>query len=300
MPERSGYCTSVGAEARGARMVTTSSVRHNPALAARSSGTATAILRVGWFAKGIVYVLAGVLAVAVWRSHTPAQEGEASPTGAVAQVRHATGGALLVGMLALGLFAYSLWRLLSAAMPGANDANAWLHRVGYIVSAVLYAVLGLGAARLAFESSNSRADGNQQVSDLSRRLMEHAAGRWAVGIVGAITIGVGIYRAAKGVRRDVDDELDLSTMTATQRTTLEWLAAVGEIGRGVGIGLVGVFLLRSSWNYDAQEATGLDGALRRMLTHWWGGPIVALVGVGFGAYGAFCLATFRHRRLERN
>ena len=281
-------------------MTTTGSMHHNPALLARDSPAATAVLRVGWFAKGLVYSLAGVLAIVVWNSYAPEQQGEASPTGAVAEVRDVPGGALLVGVLAAGLLTYSIWRLLSAAMPGTGDAESWLHRIGYVVSAVLYAVLGYGAARLSLESSSTDTDGNRQVTDITGRLMERPLGRWVIGVVGAIVVGVGIYRVVKGVRRDVTDELDLSAIPGTRRRAVMWLGAAGEVGRGLGISLVGVFLLRSAWTYDPEEATGLDGALRRVLAHSWGGPIVVAVGIGFLAYGGFCLITFQHQRLERN
>jgi len=76
------------------------------------------------------------------------------------------------------------------------------------------------------------------------------------------------------------------------------LAAIGEVGRGVGIGLVGGFMLRAAITFDASEATGLDGALRRLATHTWGLVVVVVVGIGFLAYGIFCLATFTHRRLQ--
>jgi hypothetical protein len=87
-------------------------------------------------------------------------------------------------------------------------------------------------------------------------------------------------------------------MSASRRRWTERLGVVGEIGRGIGIGLVGYFLIRSAVTYDAQQATGLDGALRTMVTKTGGVAIVAVVGIGFAAYGLFCLTTFTHRHLE--
>ena len=39
-------------------------------------------------------------------------------------------------------------------------------------------------------------------------------------------------------------------------------------------------------------------ALRRLATNTWGLVLVFVVGIGFVAYGIFCLATFTHRRLQ--
>ena len=63
--------------------------------------------------------------------------------------------------------------------------------------------------------------------------------------------------------------------------------------------MVGFFLLRAAMTYDPNEATGLDGALRRA-GHRVDGVcvVVVVVGIGFAAYGIFCLATFTRRRLQ--
>jgi hypothetical protein len=128
--------------------------------------------------------------------------------------------------------------------------------------------------------------------------MAHSGGRLAVGVVGAITIAVGLYRFMKGVKGDVTDELELSSLSPTRRRWTERLGSVGEIGRGLGIGLIGFFLVRAAVTYDAAQATGLDGALRRLAVERWGPLVVVVIGVGFAAYGLFCLATFTHRELQ--
>ena len=103
---------------------------------------------------------------------------------------------------------------------------------------------------------------------------------------------------SKGLRVDVTDEMNLGGMSADRVRWTKRLGAAGEIGRGVGMGLVGFFMLRAAITYRSAEATGLDGALRRLAEQSWGQVIVALVGIGFVAYGIFCLATFTHRQLQ--
>jgi hypothetical protein len=144
----------------------------------------------------------------------------------------------------------------------------------------------------------TNANGNSKVTDISASFMKHSFGRVVIGAVGVIIIAVGLYRVSKGLKMDVDDELDMSGMSPARRRWSERLGAVGEVGRGIGFALVGFFLLRSAMTYDPNQATGLDGALRRLATHSWGVFVVAIVGIGFAAYGIFCLATFTHRRLQ--
>ena len=278
---------------------------HNPV--GRLTATHPGVVRIGragWFAKGLVYLIAGYLALEVaskasgWSaasSTTGTQE--ASPTGALRTVSTSTGGPLLLWLLAIGMLIYAAWRVVTAMLPGSTDTKASMKRVGYIVSAALYTFLAFSAIALARQGSGIK-NGNQTVTDMSASIMKHSAGRLVIGVIGAIVIGVGLYRISKGLTMDVTDELSLSGMSPARVTWTRRLGAIGEVGRGVGIGLVGFFLLRSAVTYDVAQATGLDGALRRLATQSWGVVVVVIVGVGFAAYGIFCIATFTHRRLQ--
>jgi hypothetical protein len=293
-------------------MSSTSSVRHPHAARAASGsvGRLTAehpgvvtIGRAGWLAKGIVYVIAGYLALSIaakasgWSGSATTGDQEASPTGAIKTVAGSGGGTVLLWLLALGMLLYAAWRVVSAMLPGGSDGKAMIHRIGYVVSAIVYTTFAISAIALA-RSTPQQQDGNQKVTDISASIMEHDLGRLLIGAAGAIIIAVGIYRIGKGVTTDVDDELDLSGLSPTRITWTRRLGAIGEVGRGIGIGLVGFFLLRSAISYDPNEATGLDGALRRLATESWGLVVVVLVGAGFAAYGLFCILTFTRRRLQ--
>ena len=278
---------------------------HNPVgqLAADHPGVVK-IGRAGWFAKGVVYTIAGYLALSVaakasgWTDSTSTTgDQEASPVGAIKTVAGSSGGTFLLWLLAAGMLLYALWRVVSALLPGSTDAKGWAHRIGYIASAVMYTTFALSAIALARRAPEN-PDGNKKVTDISQTIMTNALGRIVIGLVGLIVIAVGIYRVSKGVTLDVEDELDMSGMSPARRRWTERLGAIGEIGRGIGFALVGFFLARAALRYNASEATGLDGALRRLALESWGVIVVAVVGVGFAAYGIFCLATFTHRRLQ--
>lgn len=291
-------------------MPSLSSIEHPARRVQRSAGRLTAehpgvvkIGRAGWFAKGVVYLIAGVLAVLValrasgWSESSTTGNQEASPTGAIKTVAGSGAGTVLLLLLAIGMLIYAAWRVVSAFMPGGSDADARLHRIGYIVSAIAYTSFALSAFALARHASSDE-NGNRKVTDITSSVMSNTAGRWLIGLVGAIVVAVGVYRLSKGIKVDVDDELDLSGMSPARMQWSKVLGAIGEFGRGIGIGLVGFFMLRAAITYDVNEATGLDGALRRLATSSWGVVVVFVVGIGFAAYGIFCLATFTRRRLE--
>ncbi|HEY4610162.1 MAG TPA: DUF1206 domain-containing protein [Ilumatobacteraceae bacterium] len=277
---------------------------HNPVRElAREHPGLVKIGRAGWFTKGVVYVLAGILALQIAAKASGFAKGaqtgqqEASPTGAIKTVAGSGGGTFLLWLLAIGMLLYAVWRVVSAFLPGGKDAKAWATRIGYIASAVVYVTFAFSAIALA-RDSNKVPNGNQKVTDISAKVMSHTGGRLLFGAIGVIIIATGLYRIYKGLKMDVDDELDMSGTGPGYRKVVAPLGAIGEIGRGIGFAVVGFFLTRAAIQYDTNDATGLDGALRRIAAHSWGVVVVIIVGIGFAAYGAFCLATFSHRRLE--
>ncbi len=258
--------------------------------------------RLGWFAKGVIYVLAGVLAFSVvgrsfgW-SGANANGDEASPTGAIKEVAQSSGGPLLLIVLACGMFLYAAWRLVTVLFPGRTDVAESIKRIGYFASAVMYVTFGITAISLA-RSRNATANGNKTVSDYTSRIMNNELGRWAIGIVGVIIIATGLYRIFKGLKVDVTDDIDMSGMSGGRLRWTKRLGSIGEIGRGIAVGMIGFFLLRAAVTFDPAEATGLDGALRRLAVEPWGVYVVAGIGVGLVAYGMFCIMTFTRRRLQ--
>jgi len=189
---------------------------HNPVgqLAAEHPGLVK-LGRAGWFAKGVVYVLAGILALQIAAKASGFAKGaqtgqqEASPTGAIKTVAGSGGGTFLLWMLAIGMLLYAAWRVVSAFLPGGKDAKAWATRIGYIASAVVYVTFAFSAIALARDASKT-PNGNQKVTDISVKMMSHSGGRVLFGVIGVIIIATGLYRIYKGFEMDVDDELDMS------------------------------------------------------------------------------------------
>ena len=172
--------------------------------------------RAGWFAKGVVYVIAGVLALSGrarasgWSD--PARYAGGQPDRSDQDRRRKRRRNVLLWLLALGMLIYAAWRVVSALLPGGHDTEARIHRIGYIVSAIVYTTFAITAIALARQATSDQ-NGNKKVTDISASVMSHTAGRLADRAGRPIVIGVGIYRLSKGVKVDVNDELDLSGMS---------------------------------------------------------------------------------------
>jgi hypothetical protein len=84
-------------------------------------------------------------------------------------------------------------------------------------------------------------------------------------------------------------------MSELEDTAFTFLGVVGHLARGVVFGLIGVFLVRAAWQYDPEEAIGLDGALAKVLRADYGDTLLGLVAAGLAAYGVYCFAEARYR-----
>jgi hypothetical protein len=263
----------------------------------RHRRTIEVFTQLGWLAKGAVYVLFGVTAVAIARQSAPTDE--ASPQGALGQLMDAPAGRALIAAMAVGLLLYFLWRAISVVLIDGNDTDAWGDRLGYSFSAMFYALLAYTAARSAW--GGTEPGESNTVESLSRTLLENDIGRWLLGIVGLATIAVGLYfAAAKGVMRGfTDDVRGVTEHGGTDGVDRAiWLTGIaGWVGRGVVTALVGYFILRSAVVFDPNEARGFDRALREAATTTAGSALVWVSAVGLVTYGSFCLATFRRRTL---
>lgn len=252
--------------------------------------------RVGWIAKGAVYVLTGVLAlkVGVDRFGGPGDGEEANQTGAISAVARQGFGPVLLGLLALGLFAFAAWRLACVLLPADNEAAAWLTRVGFAASALVYAGLGVSAMSLAWSPGSAESnDGGEdaKVERLTADVLGWPAGRVLVALVALTVIGIGIGFVWHGVTGRFERQLERRRVGPLPWRTVRALGVAGWVGRGAMMGLIGWFVLRAAVTYEASEARGLDDSLRRVADHPLGQAMVLVVSVGLLVYGAFCLVS---------
>jgi hypothetical protein len=255
--------------------------------------------RVGWVAKGVVYAIFGFLAFVIARNGGASAD-EASPRGAVGKIAESSAGTILLWLLAIGLILYSLWRLVSAVLPGDHDAEARLTRAGYVVSALVYGALAWTAvsfARTGGGQSEAAQGDDARVSKLTGDLMVHSGGRVLVGVVGVAFLVIGGVFAYQALTERFERDLEPGGVGPVRHEAIVKLGVVGWLARAVTMALIGVFLLRATIDYDAGEARGLDDVLRRTADSGWGAVLVAATGIGLILYGLFAALSAPRQRL---
>ena len=251
------------------------------------------LARLGFAAKGIVYLVVGVLAVQV----ALGRGGQTTDSrGALATIADRPRGALMLGVVAVGLLGYALWRFVEAWVDPerkGTDASGLVTRAGYVAVGISYGALALSALRLI-----QRQDGGQagNVENWTARLLQQPFGPWLVGAVGAGIIAFFVVQVVRGFRGRFPEQVRAGELQGAEAMWARRLGIFGLAARGVVFGLVGLFLIQAALKQDAGQAGGLDKALQVLAQQAHGMVLLGIAAAGLAAYGCYMLIIARYRR----
>jgi hypothetical protein len=248
--------------------------------------------RAGFVARALVYAIIGLLAFGL----AIGQGGKiTNQQGALRSIEQHRYGHTLLALLAVGLGGYALWRLFRAVLGhGREGADRGLERVGALGSGLVYAALCVLAVQIL---TGSGASGKGNAKKTAGDAFDWPAGRWLVGLAGLVFAGVACYQLIRGLRKKFLKDSKIEEMPHTVRTWFTVLGAVGHSARAVVFGFVAVFLLKAAYDYKANEAIGLDGALGKLYNGAYGSWLLGGVAAGLIAFGCFSLVEARYRRI---
>jgi hypothetical protein len=253
------------------------------------------LARAGYLAKGIVYLLIGVLAL-------QAAAGAGGRTTGTSGVFHVLLrqplGRWILWLVAIGLAGYALWRLVCALLdPEGQGRKDWKRvavRVGYAGTAFIHGGLAWQAARLASgHGGGGGADG--QARSRTAQLLDAPFGPWLVGLVALGIAGYGVAQLVRGFRKDAASRMRLGGLGTDERRIVLRAARAGLVSRGVVFGLIAIFLARAALRQDPTEAGGLPQALQTLSHQPYAPLVLGAVALGLAAYGAYQLVLARYR-----
>ena len=252
------------------------------------------LARVGLVAMGVSYALVAVLAIELALGDGGAATDR---QGALQAIASKPFGRWLIVLLAGGFAAYAIWRLVEAFLDREDegaDAKGLAKRLGYLGRAAIYAGLCWTAIQLLVDSRSS-SGGNQK--EETAHVLSWPAGRWIVGAIALGILAAAAWNLYRGLARKYRKQLELREMSEAEERATDAVAMVGLVARGVVFGLVGVFLLRAAWDYEASKAVGIDGALRKLAAAPYGPWLLGIVATGLLAFGLFCLVQAVYRKV---
>lgn len=254
------------------------------------------LARLGYAAKGVVYIVVGFLAA---RGAIGSGGSVGGSDSAIAAILDQPFGRVLVGAVAVGLFGYSLWRFVQAGLDPegkGSDAKGIARRIGYAISGVIHVGLALEAARGALRGFSS-GGGGESADHWTAMLMRQPFGAWLAGGVGLAIGAYGAYELYKAYHEELGKRLYLGGMDPTARTWAVRVSRFGLAARGVVFGVIGFLLVQAARQHDPADAVGLGGALRTLQEQSYGPWLLGVVALGLVGYGIYELVKAKYRRV---
>jgi len=246
------------------------------------AGKFETVTRIGFAARGIMYIIIGWLAL---------KSGRTEGSGGALEYLSSGGGKILLGLMALGFLGYGLWRLSEALMDTeghGTDGKGMAVRAGGFVSGLIHLGLAFYAARLASgQGGGGSSDGAEQSAATALSL---PGGQTMLTIVAVILIGVGLYQFVKAVKLGFLRHLD---QRAAKEAWVQWAGRLGYAARGLVFLTIGYFLWNAARQESAAQAGGTGDALGSLPP-----MLQAVVAAGLVLFGLFSLVEARYRRIN--
>jgi hypothetical protein len=249
-------------------------------------------VRLGYAAKGLIYLLIGVLALRLALGFGGRLT---DASGVLRTVLQQPFGLVLMAAIGTALLAYAAWEIIRAFVGTRRQprASSWGSRVLTVLKAMVYGGIEVEALRLAF-GSRARSGG---ADDLARDAMQLPLGGALLALAGLGLVAYGLRQVWHAWQARIGEDLDNQQL---RRDGAAWVLHISRAGvgaRGVILALIGMALLRAAIENRPGEAGGTSEALSTVLTQPYGQTLLAAVAAGLACYGVYQFVHARYARI---
>lgn len=255
------------------------------------------LARLGFYAKGFLFFVVGILAVLV---AIGAKDGElAAPTGALAAIARIQFGRIILIAFIVGAIGHGLWNILRGAADVDNAGKSFQGIAKRVISAgigIFYIILAWTALNLIIEA---RAPTDEQAiqKTLTAFLLTLPFGAVLVGLIGLGTIGAGVHECYSGISGKYQENFRLYEVGKNQKIIITVLGILSFTARALIFALIGYFFIWAAIDFNPNEAVGMDGALLTVAQSYFGKTILFVTAAGLVCHGILSFYEAKYRRI---
>ncbi|MER2998736.1 DUF1206 domain-containing protein [Pontibacter populi] len=246
--------------------------------------------QVGLVAKGTVYFLLGVLALAAaFEIGKEAQE--INRKEVFLFIEELFLGKVLLLFFSIGLACYCVWRLLQAITDTEEKGTGirgLIYRARYGASGTFYGFLAFLSGRLAM-SSGTGSDSIKQT--FITEVLQKPMGQWLL-LFGAVLIGLGgAYFIYEGLSEGYRDKIKEAGLDHKSEELMIKTGKIGHVSRGAVWGIFSYLLVRAA--LGAKKSAG-GSAFYFLESASYGAYLLGAVALGLICYSLFVFIEARY------
>ncbi len=249
--------------------------------------------RIGFAARGVVYILIGILAVS---GAVGAQRVETGSQSALEQIVKLPFGQILLIIVAIGLVCHAIWRFLQGFMDTDNkgsDTKGYFIRTGFSLIGLIYLGLAFSAVKILLGVTEQN---EFWAESWTAMILDQRFGQWLIAIIGFIIVGIGFYQFYKAFSKSFLENLHSELKDHVENIGIH-LGRFGLIARGIVFCLIGGFFIFAAWSSNAGKTRDFGNALHFVEQQTYGIWLLVTLAVGLIAYGIFMLFLAKYRNM---
>ncbi|WP_179020485.1 DUF1206 domain-containing protein [Winogradskyella forsetii] len=236
--------------------------------------------RFGMAAKGIVYLLIGVLTAMAAFGQGGSKSGKDGILKFLAQQSY---GKILLIALGLGLIAYTFYRFYQGFGNIKNhddDPKGYFKRTAYVVSGLIYGYFAFSALKMAFGSSSGDSGSSSQ-------LLNSEYGDIIAIVIAIILLGKAIYEFYVAYSGKYKEDIEHAGIDPDAQSLLTKAGKMGFTARGIVAGIMAFLFFKTGMGSSGGDINRADAF--SLLQNEFGSVAMGLVALGVALYGVFML-----------
>lgn len=270
------------------------------------SGKIAKIRLAGYFTKGMVYMLLGTLTFMAAFD----LGGDVSSRDEVIDFLLALPfGKVLVGLTALGLLAYTLWRIYQTFFLPKKNGNEktikhTLTRLRYFYSSLFYGFIAYSFLRpllsdlTAGDNFEESSQDNGSEKAALWELLSTDAGKAVIWSIAIILAAQAIWQFSLAYKANFMKKIDKDPKLEEEYYFIKRSGRFGHAARGVVFGIIAFFMVQVILQHNANAYRGTEGALQYLLSFSYGSFLLGTVALGLMGYGIFNIMVARHANIH--